>query len=700
MKIKRLAVNNFKGFSREIVPEPVNVLSGANGSGKTSLLWGLRWAITGDTPLGTRPDTASPLIGKQSGGVEVELDDGFLWSRKLTRKKGGGVTQTFSVNGKKVAAKEAQELLLGKVGDYAPMFDIGKFLGLSPEKKREFVLGLSASTECDAAELEAELARKTFTQVDEPLSFVSRTIAAALSDDDFGGRAESDVLAGMVVSLRKYRNDRRKAQREKVESVRSLTDEKNTEFAVNQTTAELHEERDEMLRTREAAKEKIAGQASRDKAVTMLKSSIQRAVRATEKLEAEKNALPVVTPEDLEEAKIQHMPNVPPPDDYEIAYQTSQKNTRALRDQLVRAEAEYSSQVAALEHLRAQPDEWRDIILELSPILESFEKLHQSSNNGFVDDVLARVQRVLDLATTNSTQSNEEAAKTRQAELVVKVSAIGKEWDAAKDRESQMLNVWDQSRRARERIATERAAIEERIAKLQDGYDKRAAMGQRLQQAFDEKIEKERELAEFMQGNTSLPVESLQQQVDLMDEHLKEQDDRLSNARKYEGLIEVIRREQQASRDLEREIEVAGFVLESACELRDNAMTAALAPLTGGIDEFLTKAEMPYPSYCKLFSESGSPVFELGWVKDGVCVSLDALSGGEAALFSTGVAYSLVSQSDSPLKMLLLEAAEMDDELFGQVIKSVSAVDGIDQCFIARPTIPANVNGDANYLSL
>lgn len=108
MKISNIKLKNFKGIEAlEVTPARVNILSGPNGMGKTSLMEGIRCAITGKTP------DDYMALGAVKSSVSVEIDRIGSIERQYTPSK----SKTLMC-GKTTTAKDA-------------MKDLGNILGCS-----------------------------------------------------------------------------------------------------------------------------------------------------------------------------------------------------------------------------------------------------------------------------------------------------------------------------------------------------------------------------------------------------------------------------------------------------------------------------------------------------------------------------------------------------------------------------------------
>lgn len=120
--------------------------------------------------------------------------------------------------------------------------------------------------------------------------------------------------------------------------------------------------------------------------------------------------------------------------------------------------------------------------------------------------------------------------------------------------------------------------------------------------------------------------------------------------------------------------DVAKGLCEAIKSLRESIMATLIAPAKVLIDRFLSAARPGVESYCLLENDRGTAIFELGWVRDGRRVALPALSGGERCLFVAALAYALTMLADPPLKLLLLEASEIDQANLIAIMSACEAV--------------------------
>lgn len=90
--LKSISTNNIKGRSAEIKLSALTLITGANMSGKSTILTALRLAVLGYLPeLGKRPSDTAAIAGDQSRpfSVQVTFDSGSLLFKGTPKPKGG-----------------------------------------------------------------------------------------------------------------------------------------------------------------------------------------------------------------------------------------------------------------------------------------------------------------------------------------------------------------------------------------------------------------------------------------------------------------------------------------------------------------------------------------------------------------------------------------------------------------------------------
>ncbi len=150
MKLKKIVLNNIRSYKEETIefPDGITLLSGDIGSGKTSILLGIEFALFGLQP-GQR---GSSLLrnGENSGGVvmEFEVDDKeVIIERRLKRAK--SISQDYcsiTVDGEKneISVMELKDKVL-KLLNYPPEFSkkqniLYKFTVYTPQEEMKQII--------------------------------------------------------------------------------------------------------------------------------------------------------------------------------------------------------------------------------------------------------------------------------------------------------------------------------------------------------------------------------------------------------------------------------------------------------------------------------------------------------------------------------------------------------------------------------
>lgn len=133
--ITKIHLRNVKGVTGSFDLGKITNIIGANGSGKSAILEGLKIGLTGYTDLGKLAGKTFQLSSDKAMEISIEADNQTL-SRKFERS-GAGAKQTITLNGEAVSEKD---LVIPTCFSY-PVESIhpSEFLNLSDEKRADFV---------------------------------------------------------------------------------------------------------------------------------------------------------------------------------------------------------------------------------------------------------------------------------------------------------------------------------------------------------------------------------------------------------------------------------------------------------------------------------------------------------------------------------------------------------------------------------
>ena len=146
MKINKLTLTNFKSFTeKEFTFGDVNLISGRNGSGKTTIKEAIFFCLYNKTPLGSSPDTSKYVKnGEDICVVELELEiEGKNYLVKRQRSSKTTVLRLLDGSQSEedaVVTQRDMESILPPFDLFQNVFNVRYFMSLPDKDKREFIL--------------------------------------------------------------------------------------------------------------------------------------------------------------------------------------------------------------------------------------------------------------------------------------------------------------------------------------------------------------------------------------------------------------------------------------------------------------------------------------------------------------------------------------------------------------------------------
>lgn len=734
MRIASITLKNFKGVTGTFTLDALNLIVGPNGSGKTAILQAIQWAIEGRTSIGGTLEATAQLGSVTGCRVTVDLDDGFEWSRELRRdNREHKLSELLIVaDGRGLIGKAAQAAIVEHVGRngelFAPMFDLHNFLDLSEDKRRDFVMGLcsqAASGEVPLDVLEQIIHEfyvltlgegtvgdrenaKLLPKLSEAQQLALATIADAITlIRDRPSIVET--LAATAEAVRDIALRSKKTKDEARQAARRLADEKAAATIIAENLDSMEARLTATHTSINEIGEQIANQAGRVSA----RSSIARTIELNQLKMRNLAAIPEEQVDDaalsVAEGRItllQAQPYIGP--DVQALRHTADK----IRIQHAQAQCQERDLAHAAETLQrtkerlavdiatARGGSWMIVSRKLADALKHVMSESLRSALGEVVRVVEReakdgADRVLELSAQLATTERDLAAAqpsafwTAQVQTLFVALAEADAALAATYAEQSKIDV-QRSMDHRELDALRRQADGLRKVKMQRDVRERE-----IKSAQDAMLAAQRQLDQLDAEGGFVPVAELETQRNALIEQVKTIQATIAAKRRAMATDEQLTKCLAAAERDEVLHATAETMRDAIRVVRESLMVQLVEPLLGHMRTFLAAAlgEDHIP-YCRLEKDNGKPIFELGWNVGESRVSEPALSGGERAIYGAALAYALVRLADPPLKLLMIEAAEADDERSEAMFRALGELPGIDAAIVVTWHAETFVGGD------
>ncbi len=181
--------------------------------------------------------------------------------------------------------------------------------------------------------------------------------------------------------------------------------------------------------------------------------------------------------------------------------------------------------------------------------------------------------------------------------------------------------------------------------------------------------------AALVEAGEGKDVDYLESERKKVEEDIEALQERLAEKQKSVTLTqEIVETQARAeARTLRHE---TGKLVVKAIKVQREVLTKKLvAPLIDHMNTFLKGVSDDLTAFIELDNPTGKKVvFRMGWMFDDQQVHIEAMSGGETAIFTAALAYALVILADPPLKLLLIEAGEIDTENMLALLGAIESV--------------------------
>lgn len=702
--LTRIHLEGYKGQHRTIELAKRNVLLGRNGLGKSAVIEGIVYALSGRVPGGKSKDEVAACFPARGGAVKV-VDDQERW-----------ITRGIKVDLEKA---RVSEILLTEPEE-APtavsiwdcndaLLDFRNFTKLSPNKRREFVLdlvgaGVTITTEKVRSVLVGLYAKEIggvgadeqvildpgrLPEKLQPIASYWATVWEYVASFNLDGAEASGAFNTIVDIARRRKNEARTSSKDASAALREIEAEtRGAEIA----TDELGRRRI----IRDIASEKHAQAAARVDHVESIKKRIERGKAEVSRLEENRAEW---------KARLDERPPVPAPADEPESVEQEEALIRAKADEGARLTArmsEHNEQEVNRRHAIEQGEIFARGISERHK--QPIGKLVQATKDFSVfvvdnvpsdqgremafGELQAAVDDVAKVWREQLVEREEQAAKQREliSEFVpllsdgeekairADVDRLRREIDILKSNVARIRHendVWMETLRSAEADAKERGSMEEELTRIDEAVKRTVAAVSQDQ----------RELADA----GDVPDTAVTQH------RLDEADHALEQAGRLAGAVATYTRAKHQA-EVTKIADAAWAAFErAAMTARETYVAELVKPIENDVVSLLATVGRPEVPYMELQNARGKPIFELGWKKideasgDGMVSprALAALSHGEAVIFASAVLIAIARRVKG-LRLLLIEADHVDRESVEQLLAGLGAIaDEFDAVIVA-----------------
>lgn len=128
---------------------------------------------------------------------------------------------------------------------------------------------------------------------------------------------------------------------------------------------------------------------------------------------------------------------------------------------------------------------------------------------------------------------------------------------------------------------------------------------------------------------------------------------------------------------------------------RDRGVTIRGEGLKDTMERFLDAAARPESPYIRATQHK----CEIGWRREGSEIPIEAMSGGEWALFAAALSGAVVAERNAAIRILPIEAGEADAEMLAAIMRGTKAIkDGLTMALVLTPNPPDAVGAAWNYI--
>lgn len=710
----KITTKGVTAHDRVVDLELLNLFVGPNGAGKSTINNALRFLALGFVPnLGKRPVDTAALMSNGSMEVELALADGRTIRRAMVRTSSGYQLSAEASWLRNAKPTESGKEIVGLFGaeelDVAEALDIRQLINASPNQRTARVEQLLDAGKRPASETAAAVARLTLMRLvpnlDEKnvpenyidlMPLITKGQKAVLVDN--AEMLQSKLAEAGITGAMTWANEEKRAHADGLKRKEAAAEElrrRSVEVAEPDARdiASLELDRDELQQrlgaVQEQARQFEAKASTRKhweealtKAVTVnakAKQALSEFEKHQEKEVAALREKSEAVVERMAALKAPQKPDDTGPSKAQAEIDALHKRHDSIELPEVPDETAQVHEVKRLEQEieRAKSSPWAEVLaiaVELKGVTGQkarASRLEKLARAGLDADPDA-LEHELNVARTALKDVHAKAEKVRQQrdtlarerieikkEIDQKAIALKALRSSTSGKYIEKLAEFDESKR---NLLKERQVLEHKIATFEgllENCQKEAADAQRREDSHRNQLKGLGEIS-----GAPPAVQPISEKLAATKAELN----KLIGARAVHAEIQhaiAAIEEAKAARDVFAAIE---WALQRQREVEISEAGGPLKRHMARFFEAAGRSERP-------FIEAAAGSCAVGWITaDGKRVKVETLSGGEHCLFATALTASVLCARKAQLKILLVEAAESDDDTLASLLLGIKAL--------------------------
>lgn len=671
--ISRVMISNFKASSRNtaLLLAPYSVLTGANGTGKTTILQAIKLAISGNLPEANVSSTADVFkLANSNPGIDqmevgLTLDTGFSFTRRYSRKSnynpatGKGaekISQDIELSPDKeerlLSDKKAR--IRQETGLDSIMVDVSSFLNMSDDLRRDYFYRLGGPGTVTIEQIAGILTRQS-----GKTDAFSKTAFDKLIEDVNKQWAQPGY--GNLEKLLAWLSDRKKQAASDARTANAATEHIGRVKERQQTVAgDLESVKNDLERAREE-KEKLTAEISKHSSqVAAVRERESRLEELTGKISKLKQPVdgPDVAAMRKELAEIEKALD-------------KLKNENAVKARSLQAATTVAT--GLVEEKDKQRQEELDKLMDLTRRAESANALGELK-----DQLCKKCQKLVgDLADmSGQVEAARIAGESAKTEL-----------SNARDAATKATVAETAFRRESEKAETE---LTRKLETLPHDIQL-AEQKEDVRKADLADAEKVLKSVQENRLDEPLPMEETKARLEGLQARINELNERLEAKQEEESEIRLQLQSIAAAQTSETKL----FCVKQAIKLlgpsglKGDLVKETLQPIRQEVNECLRLFGIQSKEFSfRTVDARGNEVFDFGWNDlSGRFVAFDSLSTGQQTMLLASLVAVICRRSDSPLKLLALDNLEVvssdNSAAFYSGLPAVAKYCGLDNLIVA-----------------